>query len=73
MTAEPVDRLELRALEQRDQLHERATELKSKISATRERLDVNRNLREHFGVAAGIVAGVAFVAGYALAGTIVRH
>jgi hypothetical protein len=65
--------LKLRALEQRDQLHDRASELKSKIATTRERLDVNRNVREHFGAATGIMVGVAFLAGYAFAGTIVRH
>lgn len=68
-----TEELKLRALEQRDQLHDSASELKSKIASTRERFDVNRNVREHFGAAAGIMAGVAFVAGYAVAGTIVHH
>lgn len=67
-----LDKLELQAAEQRNQLHQSATELKGKITATREKFaqkfDVVRNAREHFGAAAGIVAAVAFITGYGLTG-----
>jgi|1185.fasta_scaffold1491207_2 hypothetical protein len=68
MSAQPVENLELRALEQRRQIHETAVELKGKISAAKEKLDVTRNLREHlFAVAMGI--GVASL----LLGTIIAR
>lgn len=68
MNALPLENLELQAMEQRNQLHQTATELKSKIETARGKLDPMRNAREHFtgvAVAAGVL-GV--VAGYAAAG-----
>jgi hypothetical protein len=55
MSTQPVDVLELRALEQRRQIHATATELKGKISAAKEKLDVVANLRHHlFAIAMGL-------------------
>ncbi len=68
MSSAPLDKLELEAAKQRNQLHENAVELKEKIAATREKFDIQRNAREHFGVAAGVVAAVAFLAGYGVTG-----
>lgn len=72
MTEERVDKLELRALEERQRLHERATELKSKLETTRENLRENLSLtnqsREHFGTAALMVSVVGLLAGYAVSG-----
>ena len=45
MSTQPVDRLELRAVEQRRQIHATAEELKGKISEAKQKLDVTRNLR----------------------------
>lgn len=61
MSARPVDALELRALEQRNQIHWTAQELKGRISEAKERLeerlDVIKVVREHlFGVAMAIGA-----------------
>jgi hypothetical protein len=67
MSADVLDKLRLRAMEQRNQLHETANELKHKINDTREKLDINRNVRAHFGTVTGIVAGVAMLTGYAVA------
>jgi hypothetical protein len=61
----PVDILEKKAAEQRQQLHQTVADLKDSV---RERLDVKRNVREHLG---GISAGlgiVGLVLGYAVAG-----
>ncbi|UWZ86884.1 hypothetical protein [Occallatibacter riparius] len=63
-----IENLELRALEERHLLHERANELKTKLAATRETLDVEKQARKHFGPAALIVAGVGLVSGFAFAG-----
>jgi hypothetical protein len=52
-----MEQLELRALEERREIHARAEELKGKISEAKEKLDVTKNLREHlFAVALGIGA-----------------
>jgi hypothetical protein len=57
MSTQPVENLELRAVEQRQQLHATAEELKGKISEAKEKLDVTRNLRGHlFAVAVAIGA-----------------
>ena len=68
MTSEPVDNLESRATEQRQHLHERATELKAKLEVTRENLSLTNQSRQHFGPAALIVSAVGLLAGYALTG-----
>ena len=59
MSTQPVYNLELRAVEQRRQIHVIAQELKGKISEARQRLNVTRNLREHLfavAVAVGVVS-----------------
>lgn len=63
-----IENLELRALEERHHLHERATELKSKITETRDTLSVERQTREHFGPAALAAAGVGLLSGFLFAG-----
>ncbi|HEY3703823.1 MAG TPA: hypothetical protein VGL22_02110 [Terracidiphilus sp.] len=63
-----IENLELRALEQRHHLHERAAELKSKITETRETLSVERQTRRHFGPAAVLAAGVSMLSGFLFAG-----
>ncbi len=61
----PVDVLEKRAAEQRRQLHNSVIELRQSV---RDRLDVKRNVREHLWSAAGALAVVGLVVGYAVAG-----
>jgi hypothetical protein len=67
MSTKPVEDLQLRAMEQRNQLHQTVLELKNKVSETRERFDIKRNIREHFGTAAAIGATVSFLLGYGVA------
>lgn len=68
MSTQPVDALELRALEQRRQIQVTAEELKEKISEVREKFDMGRQLRRHF-------FGVAMVIGAAslLIGTLIAR
>ena len=73
MSVQPVDDLALKAIEQRHHLHERAEELKEKIQATRERLDVKRNAREKFGTVAMAVAAVGLLTGFATGGIFTRR
>jgi hypothetical protein len=65
----PVDVLERKAAEQREQLHTSVVELRHGM---RERLDVKRNVREHLSTAAGALAIVGVVLGYSVAGVFTR-
>ena len=65
----PVDVLEKRAEAQRSLLENRVVELRQTV---KERLDVKRNLRDHLGPAAGAVALLGLVLGYAVAGVFTR-
>ena len=73
MNTVPVETLELRALEQRIQLHNSAVELKAKMAAARQKLDMSRNAREHFVRASIITAALGVLSGYGFAGIFTRH
>jgi hypothetical protein len=61
----PVDVLEMRAAEQRRQIHDTVVELRHSVQ---EKLDVKRNVRNHLGLVAGGLAVVGLALGYALTG-----
>ena len=66
--AVPFEVLEQRAANQRRQLHESVTELRS---AVREKLDVKRTARQYVVPATGVAALLGLVIGYGLAGIFV--
>ena len=66
----PTEILEARAAEQRRQLHNSVQDLRSVV---RDRLDVKRNIRQHFLPAAGIVGLAALVLGYSATGIFTRY
>ncbi|PYX32456.1 MAG: hypothetical protein DMG80_07965 [Acidobacteria bacterium] len=68
MNTLPIESLELQALEQRNRLHKTTDELKTKIAAAREKLDVSRNAREHLIKASIVLSLVGLLSGYGLAG-----
>ena len=68
MSANPLDRLELQALQQRNEVHETIDELKGKVVEVRAKLDPNANARAHLLVASLVVSSIGFLAGYGLAG-----
>ena len=68
MNTSTLQDLELRALQQRNDLHQTATELKTKITTVREKLDVATNARKHFTGAAMILGALCLVSGYGVAG-----
>jgi hypothetical protein len=72
MSTNPVDRLEIRALQQRNDVHETIRELKDKVVEVRSKLDPNTNAREHLLAASLIVSSVGFLAGYGFAGMFTR-
>ena len=65
----PTEILEAKAAEQRRALHNDIQQLRSVVeSEVRERIDLKRNLRRHFGPIAGVTALVALSLGYSLTG-----
>ena len=68
MSANPeVHNLELRAMEQRNELHQSVNELKHKVSDVREKFDVKKNLQRHKMAAALLAAALTVLSGIAVA------
>ena len=71
MSAQPVDALELRALEQRNQIHSTAEELKGKVSeakrSLKERLDITRLVRGHRFAVAMVIGAASLLIGASIA------
>ena len=63
-----VDQLEMRALEERQQIHQSVEALKSQVTQARQALDPKRNARKYFLGASIAVSALAFLSGYGLAG-----
>jgi len=73
MNTLPIESLELRALEQRNRLHQTTTELKTKVAAAREKFAISKNVREHLVGASIVLSLVGFLSGYGLAGIFTRE
>ena len=69
-TTLPTDILELRAAEQRRQIHNSVSELRTQM---REKLDIKKNAREYVWPASGVVGLVGLVVGYGFAGMFTKH
>ncbi len=65
----PYEILEERAANQRRQIHNRVTELRTAVA---ERLDVKRAAREYLWPAAGVAGLLALAVGYGIAGIFTR-
>ncbi len=61
----PADILETRAADQRRELHNRVTELRSTL---RDSLDLKRNAREYLWPAAGVAGVLGLILGYGFTG-----
>lgn len=72
MSANPIDHLEIRAAQQRNQVHETIGELKDKVVATRAKLDPKANAREHLLGASLVLSSIGFLAGHGFAGLFTR-
>ena len=73
MSSLPLDHLEQRAIQDRNQLHETASELRTKFEVTRENLRLSNQARQHFGHASWMVSLVAFTLGYAISGAFTKR
>lgn len=70
MSSMPTYTLEIRAADQRRQIHSAVTELRSRI---REKLDVKTNVRQHVPLISGIATVAGLLMGYGFAGIFTRH
>ena len=73
MNTMPIESLELRALEQRGQLHRTASDLREKIKHTREKLRFTKQARDHLAIASVLAGFVGLASGYGVAGRFTRH
>lgn len=73
MSSNPLDSLEIRALQQRNQVHGTIEELKGKVDEARARVDLKTNARAHLLGASLVVSAVGFLGGYGLAGLFTRR
>jgi hypothetical protein len=72
MSANPMDHLEIQALQQRNHAHETIGELKGKVVAVRAKLDPSKNAREHLLGVSLVLSSIGFLAGYGFAGLFSR-
>ena len=69
----PQEILEKRAAEQQRALHNSVQQLRSAMKQeVRERTDVKRNVKRHFGSVAGTTAAIALAMGWGFAGIFTR-
>jgi hypothetical protein len=68
MSAQPLENLELQALQERNHLHDRAAELKAKVNSTRKKLDLKANVHDHFAGFGVVICTMGLISGYAMAG-----
>jgi hypothetical protein len=68
MSTVPIETLQLRALEQRSQLHRTASDLREKISRTREKLSFSKQAHDHLVAVSVAAAFVGIASGYGVAG-----
>lgn len=73
MSTMPIEALQLRALEERRQLHRIASDLRAKVSRTREKLRLSKKAHDHLWTVslAGALLGLA--SGYGVAGLFTRR
>ena len=68
MSANPIDHLEIQALQQRNHVHETIGAFTDQVVAVRARLDPNTNARKHLLAASLILSSIGYLAGYGFAG-----
>jgi hypothetical protein len=73
MSSNSLDSLEIRALQQRNQVHGTIDELKGKVEEARAKLDVKNNARAHLMAASLAVSAIGFISGYGLGGLFTRR
>ena len=72
MSTLPIEALQLRALEQRHQLHKTASDLRKRVKETRDRLNLSKQTRDHVIAVSWLASLIGLATGYGLAGIFVR-
>ena len=72
MSTPQIDNLQLKAIEQRRQLHRTASDLRDKVHQTREKLNFSNQARRHFPIVAGIAGLLGLASGFTFAGIFTR-
>jgi len=70
---EGLDQLEKQAREEREQLWATAQELRTKLAATREKLNPSTMVRDHFIAASAAAATLGLILGHSFAGLFLRE
>ena len=70
MTALPSYDLELKAADERRRLHASVEELRSRL---RDKVDVQKNAREHLATACGVAVLLGLTVGYSVTGMFTHH
>jgi hypothetical protein len=73
MSTSQIDHLQLKALEERAQLHRSASELRKRLSATKEKLRFSQQVRKHFAIACAVASLVGLLSGYGFAGLLAQQ
>jgi hypothetical protein len=68
MSTQPLETLQLRALEQRSQLHRSASDLRERVNRTKDQLSLPKQARKHLVAISTIAILAGFVMGYGVAG-----
>jgi hypothetical protein len=72
MSTAPIETLQLRAMEQRGQLHQTATEIREKIDRTRDKFRIKNQVREHLVTFCIAGAALAVLIGYGVVSLFTR-
>jgi hypothetical protein len=73
MSTSPVDDLQLKALDERADLHRTVYELREQLGAIRDKFRFTKQAREHMAVACGLATVLGLLGGYAFGGVFVRR
>ena len=72
MSMQPIETLQLRAIEQRSQLHRSASDLRERVNETKDRFRLSKQAREHLVMVSTVASLGGFLMGYGVAGIFTR-
>jgi hypothetical protein len=73
MNTTPIETLQIKALEQRKELHHTFADLRDKVMDTREKFKVSNQARNHLLAASAVAAVLGLASGYGVAGIFTRN
>jgi hypothetical protein len=73
MSTQLIEVLQLRAIEERTQLHRSASGLRERVNQIKDRLRLSKQAREHLVVVSTLASLAGFLMGYGVAGIFIRR